>query len=155
MRRKDKEITDIADIEAILNTAQVCRIGISGPQHPYIVPVIFGYYDKHLFVHSANQGLKLVLLRKNPKICFEIDMEVEIVKDERACNFGTTYKSIIGFGTALFVEDTADKIEGLNRIMEKYSTGKKFHYDQSKIDKIVVLKIRIESMTGKTSGKKS
>jgi|SRR5271157_1075656 nitroimidazol reductase NimA-like FMN-containing flavoprotein (pyridoxamine 5'-phosphate oxidase superfamily) len=154
MRRKDKEITDVTQIEAILHAAPVCRIGMSGLRHPYIVPVNFGYRNKQLFVHSANKGLKLELMRKNPNVCFEIDTEIEIVKNEKACNFGTSYKSVIGFGTVLFVEKTADKIEGLNCIMEKYSPGKTYHYDQSEIDKIVMLKIRIESVTGKISGKK-
>ncbi len=155
MRRKDKEISAIAEIEAILHSAPVCRIGMFGPRYPYIVPVNFGYRDRQLFVHSANKGLKLELMRKNPNVCFEIDTEIEIRKSEKACNFGTSYKSVIGFGKAIFVKDTADKIMGLNCIMEKYSPGKTYDYDQSEIDKIVMLKINIESITGKTSGNRS
>ncbi len=43
MRRKDKEIKDIGEIEFIINKSKVCRIALSDNDSPYIVPVCFGY----------------------------------------------------------------------------------------------------------------
>ncbi len=41
MRRKDKEITNISEIEAIITQAQVCHLALSENNIPYIIPVCF------------------------------------------------------------------------------------------------------------------
>lgn len=51
MRRKDREITDRAAIEAILRRATVCRIGLVGKDGPYVVPMSFGYDAGRLYLH--------------------------------------------------------------------------------------------------------
>ena len=58
MRRKDREITDRAEIEAILNEAMVCRIGLADGGEPYVVPLCFGYEDGSVYIHSAPEASK-------------------------------------------------------------------------------------------------
>ena len=58
MRRKDREITDRAEIEAILNEAMVCRIGLADGGEPYVVPLSFGYEDGSVYIHSAPEASK-------------------------------------------------------------------------------------------------
>lgn len=53
MRRQEKEIRDITEIEAIIGRAEVMRMGLSDYGSPYIVPVCFGYEHKVLWIHSA------------------------------------------------------------------------------------------------------
>ena len=43
MRRKDKEIRDEAEIEAILKEAIVCRLALFDGRRPYIVAMCFGH----------------------------------------------------------------------------------------------------------------
>jgi len=65
MRRKDKEIKEIKDIEEILHKATVCRVAMVSNNSPYIVPLNFGYKDRCLYFHSAGEGKKLDILREN------------------------------------------------------------------------------------------
>jgi uncharacterized protein len=58
MQRKDREITDRAEIDAILGEATVCRLGLSGDEGPYIVPMCFGYEGTFLYLHSAPEASK-------------------------------------------------------------------------------------------------
>ena len=67
MRRKDCEITDRAEIEAILKKALVCRIGLADGGEPYIVPLSFGYEDGAVYLHSAVEGKKIAMLQKNSR----------------------------------------------------------------------------------------
>ncbi len=53
MRWKDREISDESGIEAIINKAVVCRLGIVNGNTPYVVPLCFGYHDNKLYFHSA------------------------------------------------------------------------------------------------------
>ena len=43
MRRKEKEITDRREIDGIMRSCSVCRLGLARENVPYIIPVSFGY----------------------------------------------------------------------------------------------------------------
>ena len=54
---------------------------------------------------------------------------------------------------ATIVEETPEKIKGLNVIMAKYGgRGKGWEYAQKNLDRIVLVKIDIEELTGKKAG---
>jgi len=148
LRRKEKEINSREEIESVIQKAPVCRLGMADENRPYIVPLSFGYRDGSLFFHSAKEGKKLDILRKNNKVCFEIDTEHEIVESEKACKWGMKYKSVIGFGNAHFIEDMESKKRALNIIMRHYS-GRSFEFDEQEANRVVIFKVEIESMTGK------
>ena len=151
MRRKDKAIVQLAQIEQVLRKALVCRLGLTDGNRPYIVPLSFGFKNNTLYFHSAPEGKKIEMLRKNSQVCFECDVDHEVVADEEACKWGMKYRSVIGFGKASIVEDIQEKKEGLNAIMEHYGGGT-YEYPEAAISNILVIKVEIESMTGKKSG---
>ena len=82
-----------------------------------MVPVNFGYAKGCIYVHSSLKGRKMDILRDHPRVCFEVDLEVEVVTGERPCDYTTNYKSVIGFGQAKLLEDDEAKLEGLRAIM--------------------------------------
>jgi len=151
MRRKEKEITEKDEIEAVIHKAIVCRLGLSDGNIPYIVPMCFGYKDNTIYVHGSLKGKKIDILQKNQNVCFEFDINAEIVKGENACDWGMKYKSVIGFGKALFLKEPDDKQKALDIIMNQYS-DRPSQFSEKVIDRTTVIKIEIESMTGKQSG---
>jgi Predicted flavin-nucleotide-binding protein len=154
MRRSDKEIKDKNCIEWILKKTTVCRIALCNNEIPYIVPMNFGFKDNCLYLHSASEGQKIDIININNNICFEVDLETEIVTADNACSWGMKYYSIIGFGNAHFIKDNGEKEDALNIIMQKYShkSDKSFEYLKSVLDKTAVIKVEIDSLTGKKSG---
>ena len=151
MRRKEKEITDKSEIEAILEEALIIRIGLSYEDAPYVIPVCFGYKYGCLYIHSAREGKKLDILRQNNRICFEASVDVELVKAEVACNLTMRFKSVIGYGRAYFVDDRESKTAALDIIAQHYWRTPGSTYNEFIVDKTTVIKIEIESMTGKIS----
>ena len=151
MRRKDKAIDELAEIEQIVRRSLVCRLGLSEKNRPYIVPLSFGFRDGTLYFHSAPEGKKIEILRKNSKVCFEFDLDHEVVADKEGCKWGMKYRSVIGFGKASIVQDIQEKKAGLNAIMEHYSGGT-CGYPEAAIHNTLVIKVEIKSMTGKKSG---
>ena len=154
MRRSDKEIKDKSCIEWILKKAPVCRIALSDNGNPYIVPMNFGFKDNCLYLHSAREGQKIDIMNINKNICFEADIKTEIVTADNACNWGMTYYSVIGFGKVHFIEDNNKKRDALTIIMQKYSDkpDEIFEYSKSALDKTTVIKVKVDSLTGKKSG---
>ena len=150
MRRKDKEITDKSEIESIIRRSMVCRLAMADKNRPYIVPLCFGYKSNTLYFHSAGQGKKLDMLKKNNSVCFEFDIDYELIKSDKACEWGMKYKSVIGFGKASFIEDVESKRRALDIIIQQYS-DQSFVYPEIKIKHTVIIQIKIEHMTGKCS----
>ena len=151
MRRSDKEIKDPREIDALLQAAPVCRIAMASGGHPYIVPVSFAVDGGHLYFHCAKSGKKIDMLRDNASVCFEVDMPGDLVRGEKACAWGMKYKSVIGFGQAYFIEEAREKRKALDILMKKYSGRDSFEYADA-LDKVCVIGVRIETLSGKESG---
>ena len=150
MRRKEKEITDIKEIESIIQQSQVCRLALADEGLPYIVPLCFGYKNKILYFHSAKEGQKIDILRRNRQVCFEFDIDARVRSGKTACAWGMGYKSVIGYGTASLVEDPEEKQKALDIIMRQYSEGE-FEYSAKNLAEMLVIKVDISAMTGKKS----
>ncbi|MBW1841626.1 MAG: pyridoxamine 5'-phosphate oxidase family protein [Deltaproteobacteria bacterium] len=150
MRRKDKEITDLTEIESIIRRSTVCRLAMADQNEPYVVPLSFGYKDHTLYFHSASKGKKIDMLKKNSSVCFEFDIDYEIIKADKACDWGLRYKSVIGFGKAAFIEGAESKRRALDVIMAQYADGA-FSYPETRIKNTVVIQVEIEHMFGKQS----
>ncbi len=148
MRRADKEITGRAEIEEIISRSLVCRLALADENRPYIVPLCFGYKDNSLYFHSAVQGKKIDIIKKNNRVCFEFDIDSEVIKADKACEWGMQYKSVVGFGRAAFLEDSESKRRALDIIMKQYS-GESSAYPEAKLKHTVIIKVEIEQMTGK------
>ena len=152
MRRSEREITELTEIEDIIQRAQVCRIALAEGKIPYIVPVHFGHKEKCLYFHCATQGKKLGILRKNSNVCFEMDIDYQTVKTPGApCGWSAKYRSVIGFGRAFIVEKSDQKSAALNIIMQHYG-GDWYDFSHKELENVAIVKIEIDNMTGKKAG---
>ncbi len=152
MRRKDKEIKALEEIVEIIEKAPVLRLGLCKDDVPYVVPMNFGYRDGCLYVHCAREGRKMDMIRANPRVCFEIDTDLEVIRAEQPCDWGMRFASVIGFGTASVLEAPEDRRNGLDAIMEHYGCGPWQPYSESILKHTAVIRVQVEEMTGKRSG---
>jgi len=149
MRRRDREITDPEKLRDVIRKATVCHLGLADGGEPYVVPVNFGCENNCLYFHSAASGHKIDLLKKNNRICFEIDADIEIQRTEKnLCK--VNYRSVIGRGKAIFLKSRDDKERGIRAIMRQCAGGE-YEVPQD-LDSVVVVRIDIEDMTGKQAG---
>ena len=151
MRRKDKEITDQKAMDEIIKKAQVCRLGVSYESMAYIIPMSFGYADRVLYFHSGPEGLKLLILRENPKACFEVEIDTEVIPSAHGCNWSMRYQSVIGFGEVEFIEDLEGKRKALQIIMQQYGDDLTM-VEEAGLAGITIFKLVVSTMTGKKSG---
>lgn len=152
MRRKDKQILDQKLIEEILEKNTICRIAFVDGKNPYIIPLNYGYNDNTLYVHTALKGKKIEIMNKNKNVCVEVTDSIEIVTSDLACNFGTRFRSVICNGKISPVIELEKKITGLKSIMRQHTADEDWDIPEAAVEKILVLKVEIESMTGKISG---
>ena len=150
MRRQEREVRDGRQIRDILETGLVCRLGLCDGQQPYVVPMMYGYRDGSLYVHSAREGRKIDILKRNDRVCVEIDIDTRIVRSDSPCRWTARYRSVIGFGRARIIDETEQKIAALDVIMEHYGAGGG-EYDERTLGRTIVIEVIIESMSGKAS----
>lgn len=153
MRRKDKEVTDQAIIDRVLREAEVCRIALVDEGEPYLVPLSFGIQDNAIYVHSAKAGRKMDILRKNPRVCFEMEGHSSVVKHAEACHWGAKCRSVIGYGRVEILTNPEDKRRGLDIVMAHYGAQGPQTYDPKEVEAVAILKIQIESLSCKQLGK--
>ena len=151
MRRAEKEIRERGAIEAVIRRSRVCRLGLAEGDQPYVVPLCFGYEDGAIYFHGALEGRKIDIIRTNAKVCCEFEAGVEVVPAAEACRWGIKYQSVIAFGKASVVESAEEKARALAAIMRQYSS-EAFQFPRDTVAKTAIIKVNIESMTGKQAG---
>ena len=152
MRRKDKEITDQRIINDLLCTAEICRVAMVDEGEPYIVPLNYGFRDNALCVHSAAVGRKIDILRRNSRVCFEVESDSAIVRHNEPCHWGTKSRSIVGYGRVVIITDYEEKKRGLDIILAHYGKAGPNVYDEKQLHAVVILRIAIESVACKQLG---
>lgn len=154
MRRKDKEITEKNEIEDILATAMVGRLGTCAQGIPYITPMNF-VYDKEtakIFLHCANEGRKLENIRINQSVCFEVEEVKNVIVKQPTCASSVAYRSVIMFGSVKILSDLNAKSYALQKVAEKYAPqNPRVPFTDAMLNKTNVLEIEIKEMSAKRS----
>ena len=148
MRRKDLKITSPEEVDAIIKQSNVCRLGLCDGDTPYVVPLNFGYEDGKFYFHSAAEGRKVELLKANPKVCLEFDMDLGMITDEKACNWGIRYKSVIVAGQATVLNTLEEKVQALNIIMKNY-TDEAYAFPEKVVGSTFVFVVDAQEISGK------
>lgn len=152
MRRKDRQVTEPAELLKILQECKVCRLAMQDEQGLYIVPLNFGYEWNDdrlmLYFHSAKEGRKIDLLSQSPAVAFEMDCDHQLIASDIACRHSYAYKSIIGNGNACLINDVDEKTKGLSLIM-LHQTGKEWEMTEQAVGTVAVFKVEVTGFSGK------
>jgi nitroimidazol reductase NimA-like FMN-containing flavoprotein (pyridoxamine 5'-phosphate oxidase superfamily) len=157
VRRRDKEVRDPAAVLDVLGRGEVARIAmVDADGGPYVVPVSYALLPPEpgeplrLVVHGAREGRKVDALRRDPRVCVEVSVDVAVAPATRACDVSVRYRSVIAFGRAAFLEDGASRARALAAIAARYAPGAP-PVDEAEARKIAILEIRIDAATCKVS----
>lgn len=153
MRRNDREITDHHIIEAFIKREQIIRIAFYDNGDIYIVPMNYGYIyenEKYIFYfHGAIAGRKYELAKLSPKVGFEIDGSYQLIEGDIACDFSSTFQSVIGTGVFSLIENTEEKIKGLNILMKQITDKAEWDYDDTMLNAVAVFRLDVDTMSCK------
>jgi uncharacterized protein len=144
----DLSDSNAQQIEAVFKKALVCRLALSTNDHPYLVPVCFGYDQERLFFHSGPGGKKLNMLAVNSQVCFELETDVGVVHNNSPCRFSMRYRSVIGYGQACLLMDEPEKRYGLDQIIRQYG-GEPGDYGALVLAGVEVYAVKIAKLTYK------
>jgi nitroimidazol reductase NimA-like FMN-containing flavoprotein (pyridoxamine 5'-phosphate oxidase superfamily) len=136
-------------IDNLLSSQVLGRLACTDGKQPYVVPVTYTFDGEYIYGQS-NEGTKLKILRKNPNVCFEVD----IMTDMR------NWQSVIVYG---IFEELKDKAAEKAReilfgnvfpLMTSSTIHSFGHEINGKVDdstrvKYVMYRIKVKKVTGR------
>jgi nitroimidazol reductase NimA-like FMN-containing flavoprotein (pyridoxamine 5'-phosphate oxidase superfamily) len=137
------------EIETVLYSQLLGRIGCHADDTNYIVPISYAYDGENIYAHT-HAGMKIDIMRKNPKVCFEV---------ENMSNMAN-WKTVICWGEFEEINHEADRHSALEKLQDRIlptfpsATTKlspAWPFRASNIDNIkgLVFRIRLTKKTGR------
>ena len=152
------EIKSKEKIIEFLSSQQTGRISsIDENGFPQIIPMNFVFINDAVYIHSHIRGEKLDNIRRNQKVGFEVDKNLEFLPSyfsdpTDASLADTLYISVVIKGNASIVSDKEEKTNALNGLMKKYQPEGGYEPikpDMDVLKEVEVIKIIPESLRGK------
>ena len=152
------EIKSKEKIIEFLSSRQTGRISsIDEDGYPQIIPMNFVFISDVIYMHSHVRGEKLDNIRRNQKVGFEVDKNLEFLPSyfsdpTDASLADTLYISVVIKGNASIVSDKEEKTTALNGLMKKYQPEGGYEPikpEMDVLDEVVVIKIVPKSLRGK------
>jgi nitroimidazol reductase NimA-like FMN-containing flavoprotein (pyridoxamine 5'-phosphate oxidase superfamily) len=61
-----------SEIEEVIKQQVIGRLGCHAQDITYVVPVSYAYDGEYIYGHTL-EGMKIFMMRRNPKVCFQTD----------------------------------------------------------------------------------
>ena len=153
MNLRPRMLSKKEEFEKIIHEAQVCYVGLSTDNQPYVVPMNYAWEEGAFYLHAAPEGYKLDILKANPSVCLNINTGNELFHrhKEVGCSWGMKFKSVTASGKASFITDYDEKYRIMQLFMLKFA-GEKYEFSEPSIRNVAIVRIDIEKMTGKVYG---
>ena len=151
---KKRDLTFKPELELIIWKCDFCNLAMVDPDgKPYVIPMNFGYDGEYVYLHSAQSGKKIDILKANPEVCisFSTDHRLRWVNEEVACSWGMKYRSVLAYGRVEFIDDFDKKEEALKVIMKNYS-DREFTFNAPAVKDVLVFRVKIEKLHGRALG---
>jgi len=154
MHKQEAELTDPAAIEAVLRAGRFATLALCRDGEPYVVTMNYGFEPAHagatLYFHCANAGLKLDIIRANPRAC-------GTVVEDRGYQMGKcshSYRSVVFWGDVAVVEDTEAKRHALEVMIghledDPDGVRRRVLADPRRLAGVTILRLTITGLTGK------
>ena len=149
VRRKDRELTDPAEMRQVLKTTNYITIALCTANEPYLVSLSHGYDEAKncLYFHCAPEGKKLVYAQANDRIWGQALLDYGVTDD---CDYA--YTSVHFAGKLVLIDDLEEKKHALETIVNQSSNTpeeKLAKVTPEKLAKTKIGRIKITYMSGK------
>jgi nitroimidazol reductase NimA-like FMN-containing flavoprotein (pyridoxamine 5'-phosphate oxidase superfamily) len=155
MQKPEREISDPAEIRRILDRGKYATIAMCRNREPYLVTLSCGFDEarRALYFHSALKGLKLDILRDNPRVCATVILDLGY----RPGLCSHAYRSVVLRGRMSLVEDLDEKRHGLDVLLrqlepEAEEVRRRQLPDEAAYRAVGILRLDIEDARGKANG---
>lgn len=108
-RRPERGAYDRDTINAILDEALVCHIGVSVNGQPRVIPTAIIRIDDYVYIHGSPNNHLLTTLQAGAPACITVTLVDSIVAGRSGFGMSMDYRSVVIFGHAETIIDFAEK----------------------------------------------
>jgi len=155
IRRREKEVTDRADMVRVLMAVRYITIAMCDEEGPYLVTLTHGYDEARdaIYFHCAHEGRKVDALRRDNRVWGQA--MVDLGYAEGSCDH--LYETTQFRGKVTFVQDMDEKRHALTIMIRKNErdpgTVTAEQVTEESVKDVNIGRIDIDLMTGKRSAK--
>ncbi|MDR2869353.1 MAG: pyridoxamine 5'-phosphate oxidase family protein, partial [Deferribacteraceae bacterium] len=148
--RRQNRLLQGARVDEIIENGEngFLSLGLQDKGYAFGIPLNYVKSDNSIYFHCAIEGVKLEMIKLNPKVSFCI---VGITKPLPSV-FSTIYESVIIFGNIQIITDIEAKMNALKLIIKKYSPDYMddgIKYSSKSEPRTTILRLDIEHVTAK------
>lgn len=123
-RKPERGVYDRAVIDAILDEALVCHVGIVVDGQPRVIPTAFGRDGDWLYLHGASSSQLLRTLAAGTPACVTVTLLDGLVLARSGFHHSMNYRSVVLYGVAEPVTDPDAKRAALDVVIDHLVPGR-------------------------------
>lgn len=123
-RLPERGSQDPTVVKRVLDAAFVAHVGFYAQSQTYVIPMIYGREGEVLYLHGSTSSRLLGGLSDRKDACVTVTLIDGLVLARSAFHHSVNYRSVVAFGVARALGDTASKVRAMNVISEHIMAGR-------------------------------
>jgi hypothetical protein len=115
---------DRPTIDAILDEAILCHIGFEVDGQPYVIPSLHARVGDVLYLHGSSASRMMKRLAEGVQCCVTVTLVDGVVLARAVFDQSVNYRSVVVLGTAVAIEDPAEKLVALEALTNQLVPGR-------------------------------
>ena len=111
-------------VYSILDAGLLAHVGFQTGGQPFVIPTLYGREGDTLYLHGSAASRMLNELAAGVPACVNVTIVDGLVLARSAFHHSINYRSVVVFGTARKIEETAGKTRALSVISEHVIAGR-------------------------------
>jgi nitroimidazol reductase NimA-like FMN-containing flavoprotein (pyridoxamine 5'-phosphate oxidase superfamily) len=139
-------------VHKILDEALMCHVGFAVDGQPFVIPTIHVRVGETIYVHGSPASRMLRTLEEGVPACVTVTLVDGLVLARSAFHHSMNYRSVVAFGTARLVAESAEKARVLHALTDHLVRGRWEEIrrpSEDELRKTLVLAIPIEEASAK------
>jgi nitroimidazol reductase NimA-like FMN-containing flavoprotein (pyridoxamine 5'-phosphate oxidase superfamily) len=152
-RHPDRASYERGAIEAILDDAFVCHVGLVADGAAVVIPMVYGRVGDTLYLHGSRASRLLKELPRGARVCVTVTLVDGLVLARSAPKHSVNYRSVVVFGAVTVIDDPALKLVALNAIVDHALPGRSHEArapTDGELSAVSVVALAIEDAAAKT-----
>jgi uncharacterized protein len=152
VREAHRAVYDRDAVYKILDEAFVCHVGFAQEGQPFVIPTMFARIGDAIFFHGSAASRLLRGLSGGLPVCITVTLTDGLVLARSIFNHSMNYRSVVALGTAILIDDPAEKLHALRAFTEKLVPGRwndARQPNEKKLKATSILKLPLTEVTAK------
>jgi len=151
-RHKERGNYDRSVLYEILDEGFLCHIGFREGDTTYVLPTGYVRVDDALYVHGAAANHMLTVLGSATQACVTVTLLDGLVLARANFHHSMNYRSAVIFSTGNKVEDSEEKLQAMNALVEHIVPGRTSDARPPSVEEVratLVVRLPIEEFSAK------